>query len=97
MFNQKELIQINDAVTECVNSLIRIDGEKQFMKDVAERLNDELGLEKALFNRVVKERFDSKVSKNVEKLEESVEFNEELLTAARNANTITVDPDNDEE
>jgi len=84
-YTQPELVKLNDMIEEAVDSLIREDSEKQFRKDVAERAKEELKLKSSQFNALVKERFNQTATKTYEKNESIIEFNEELLTAARNA------------
>lgn len=46
--------KITDAIQEAVNSLTRIDAEKDNIKAIETRLKDELGLPKDLFKELVK-------------------------------------------
>lgn len=86
ILSQPDKIKLNNMVKECVDALVRIDGEKSFMKDVADRAKDELNIPPATFNAVVKERFDDSVTNRMFKLEAVVELNEELVAASRHAN-----------
>lgn len=87
-WNLDEQKKINDAIDEAVASLVREDGEKQLRKDIIEELKDSLGITPSLFNALVKERFDGKSKKNVEKHEEIVAINEMLYN--NNKKTLKV-------
>lgn len=82
-YTQQELNIINNCVEECVDSLVREDGEKQLRKDIVERAKDELKMKPAMFNMLVKERFESKSTKTLEKHEEIIELNEQLISAVK--------------
>lgn len=82
-YTQPELATINNCVEECVNSLIREDAEKQLRKDIVDRAKEELKMKPAMFNMLVKERFDSKSTKTLEKHEEIVELNDQLINAIK--------------
>lgn len=82
-YTPQELATINNCVEECVNSLVREEGEKSLRKDILDRAKEELKMKPAMFNMLVKERFDSKSTKTLEKHEEIVELNEKLINAVK--------------
>lgn len=90
-FNQKELLKINNAVDECVNSLVREQSEKDFRKDVQERMKDELGMDKdtlKYFKLAVNERYKEDVAEKMKVFEDSLSFNDQLLEAESNHKTM---------
>ena len=91
-YTPQEMVKIDQAVQEACNAKIRAKGETDYIKDTAERLKDELKLPTATFNSLVSERFDEKVSKNIEKLEEVSNFHDELVNARRRVSTTTTQP-----
>lgn len=52
--NPNDRQKLKNAVQECVNSMYREDAEKDFRKDAAGRMVDELGVEKKQFNKLVR-------------------------------------------
>jgi hypothetical protein len=44
--NTKDLETLKNGIKEMSNSLTRVEAEKDFQKDVIDRINDETGLEK---------------------------------------------------
>jgi ElaB/YqjD/DUF883 family membrane-anchored ribosome-binding protein len=85
-YSKEQLVTLNNAVKESVDSLIRGEAEADFRKDVAARMEEELKMKKADFNALVKERFNEKSTKVLQKAQEIVDLNEELVSAARNLN-----------
>lgn len=81
MWTPPEREKINNAVDEAVDSLTRIQAEKDHMKDIVEVLKEDVGMKPALFNALVKQRFESSSSKNLEKHEEIVELDDLLKTS----------------
>lgn len=79
----EDKIKLNNAIEEARGSLIRIDDEKSFQRDVAARMQEELGVPKSDFNQLVKERYKDKGSETIGKLQPLVDFNEELVELAR--------------
>jgi hypothetical protein len=43
-----------DAIVECSNSMVRIEGEKDFIKEATKKVCEDLKLPKRLVNRLVK-------------------------------------------
>lgn len=95
-WTQPELAKLDGAVRESMDSLIRAAAEKDLQKDIADRMEEELGIKKADYNALVRERFEDKSSKLLEKHEEIVELNEELKTV-KLKNIGQVHSDEDEE
>ena len=66
--NPADLKRIKDAVTEASNCLVRIDGERDELKTIADVMAEELDVPKAVFNKMVKvyhkASFDAEVAKN---------------------------------
>lgn len=91
-----ELVKLNSCVKECVDSVMREEGEKVFRKDVADRVQEEFGIKKSVFNKLVSERFLEKSNEQIAKLEELIEFNEQLILAAKNVSVISPEDDESE-
>jgi len=85
---------LNNAVNECVDSIVRSQAEAEFRKDVISRVKEECDMSAADFNKLVKERFDSTISTKIEDLEKIVSINEALIKHG-NRNT-TIEPDDQE-
>lgn len=83
-FSKTEQIKINNAVDEASASLIRQKTvetqEKDFRKDVIERItkDEDVPIDKKLFNALVKERFEGKSSDELEKHEDVIALDEIL-------------------
>ncbi|MBG24158.1 MAG: hypothetical protein CMF22_11985 [Idiomarinaceae bacterium] len=84
----KQQAALNDAVDEASQSLVRAEIEKNFRKDVAERVKDEIGVPTARFNSLVRQRHCNAAAEAVEKHQETVELDEMLRTAARNKKAL---------
>lgn len=69
---------VRDAVKESVDSLLRISAEKELQKDIADRIQEKLGIKKADFTKLVSEQYEGKVSDQIAKLEAIVELKEIL-------------------
>lgn len=52
--NEEQRKMLKDAVQEGVNSFYREQAEKDLRKEIAERVKDELGVEKKIYNKLVK-------------------------------------------
>ncbi len=79
--NPNQLQQLDKAVRECVDSLTRADGEKQFRKDVSERIKEDMEIKPADFNQLVKERYDQACSNKIEKLQAIVDLSDKLKSS----------------
>lgn len=71
--------KLDGAVEEMVDSFIRQDAEVQFRKDVAERVKEELGFKSSELNALAKERFESKATETVEKMQNIIDLNDLLI------------------
>lgn len=85
-YTPEELKDIDSCVEEAVGSLIRQEAEKDLRKDIITRMKEEFSMKPATFNMLVGERFDSKSSKNLEKHEEIVNFNDKLIARSKQTN-----------
>ncbi len=52
--NPTDVKKISDAVIEASNSKLRIDAERDLIKDIASRMHAEIGIPKKMFNQMVK-------------------------------------------
>lgn len=82
-WNKEEQVKISEAVDECVASLVREEGEKQYRKDAVEALQDKVPIKTAVFNALVNERFNGKSTKILEKHEDIIAMNEVLMNNTR--------------
>ena len=62
--------KIKGALKEAVDSLFRIQGEKDLMKDIAERMKDEEDFEKAKWNKLVTFSYNQEVETKIADLQE---------------------------
>jgi hypothetical protein len=87
---------VDNAVEECVNSLIRVQAENEFRKDVVSALKEKCDLSTSQFNALVKERLEGAATKRIEKDDNIVSLNEALIQHRKNR--VRVQPvDGDEE
>lgn len=63
-----DIQKINDAIKEADCSLIRVSSEKELFKAIAERMEEELGMPKKLFNKMAKtyhkQNYDKEVAEH---------------------------------
>lgn len=84
IYTEKEQTTINNAVDEAVSSWVRQKtletSEKDLRKDIIERItkDENVPIDKKLFNLLVKERFDGKSSEEVEKHEDVIALDDIL-------------------
>jgi len=69
---QKQIVK--DAVKECINSHIRIAAEKDNIKAIGERIKEKLDIKPAMFNQIVSEAYEKKVTTQMDKLREISDF-----------------------
>ena len=62
--------KIKSALKEAVGSMYRIQGEKDLLKDIAEKMKDEEGFDKAKWNRLVTFSYNQEVEAKIADLEE---------------------------
>lgn len=85
ILTQPEKVKLNNMVKELVDSLTRSEAEKSFRSDVAARAKEELGIKPTILNQIAAERFNDSITEKLAKLEEVVDLNDELISAAKNA------------
>lgn len=66
--------QIKDAVVEIANSMHRIQGEKDFIKEATKAICEEHGLDKKIFNKSVKTYFKQNFKEQVTESDEFTVF-----------------------
>lgn len=79
------LTKLNGMIDEATQAHQKIDDLKSFIKDVADRAQEELGVQKAEFNQWVKERHAGDIGKKLEKLQTLADDYDRLEAARRNA------------
>lgn len=82
-FTKEELVSIDGAVEEMVQSFSRQEREGELRKDIIARMKDEFGLNPKLFNTITKERINDKVSYQVSELQAALDLNESLMSSRR--------------
>ena len=95
----KDLVNINNAVNESVDSLIRDRAEKDFRKEVVDVLKEEFDFSKEeikLFKIAVIERYKTAASAKIVELEEGVAYNDNLLDAELKLKSVSRDDVEDE-
>ena len=82
-FTKEERVSIDQAVEEMLQSFSRQDREKELRKDIISRMKEEFSLDSKVFNTIVKERLNDKVSEQVSELQTALDLNDELLASRR--------------
>lgn len=81
---QPELTSLDGMISEMVNSKVRQDAEKDLQKEICDRGKDELELPPKVMKALVNERYDNKISNDIEEKTSIVELHEMIEQAARN-------------
>ncbi len=79
--NPSDIQKIENAVKEASNSLIRIESERDLIKEIKERLKDELGLPPKKAQELIKIYHKQNYSEVVGKFEETSELYEKVFGA----------------
>lgn len=74
--NPEQRDALSNMISEVHESLTRMEGEKQFQKDVAQRAKDELGLSTSDFNAIAKNSYSGKLAKDYQTLMDRLELAE---------------------
>lgn len=82
-FTKEERVSIDQAVEEMLQSFSRQDREKNLRRDIVDRMKEEFSLDSKVFNTIVKERLNDKVSEQVSELQTALDLNDELLASRR--------------
>ena len=82
-FTKEERVSIDQAVEEMLQSYSRQEREKNLRRDIIDRMKEEFSLEAKVFNTIVKERLNDKVSELVSELQTALDLNDELLASRR--------------
>lgn len=76
--------KIQDALKEVSNSMTRVEAEKDFQKEVAERIQDECMVSKKDFNKLARIYHASTLAQEASKNEEFMQFAEAVLAPMEN-------------
>jgi hypothetical protein len=79
--NPSDIQKIENAVKEASNSLIRIEAERDLIKDIKERMQDELGIPAKKLQELIKIYHKQNYSEVVGKFEETSELYEKVFGA----------------
>lgn len=82
-FTKEQRVSIDQAVEEMLQSYSRQEREKNLRRDIIDRMKEEFSLEAKVFNTIVKERLNDKVSEQVSELQTALDLNDELLASRR--------------
>ena len=82
---QRELLA--GAVKEVVNSLYRMQGEKDFLGEVRKRVKEELKLPPAKFNKLCRNAFENSFNKLNQETTEILDLAEELNYYSHNGDS----------
>ena len=77
--NPSDIQKIENAVKEASNSLIRIESERDLIKEIKERLKDELGIPPQKMQELIKIYHKQNYSEVVGKFEETSELYEKVF------------------
>ena len=77
--DDKSRASIRVSIIEASNSKLRIESEKDLIKDIAAKLKDELGMPPAVFNQLVSTYHKQDVAEKQAKSEEFFEIYEVLF------------------
>lgn len=95
----KDLVNINNAVNESVDSLVREQAEKDLRKEIVEVMKEEFDFSKEeikMFKVAVMERYKTAASDKIVELEEGVAYNDNLLDAELKLKSVSRDDVEDE-
>jgi lipoate-protein ligase A len=84
--------KLDKAIRECVDSLTRVESEKDFRKEVADMIKEELEIKPADFNNMVKESFNKALSDKIEKYQDVIDS----LDLLKNVNSDKSDSQDEE-
>ena len=71
--------KVQDALREMSDSMTRVSAEKDLQKDIAQRMLDEVGVNKAAFNKLARIYHASNLMEEAAKNEEFMEFAEAIM------------------
>lgn len=74
-----DIQKIQNAVIEASNSKLRIEAERDLIKDIAQRIQDEVGIAKRDFNKMVKVYFKNEFKKVQEDLNEFADLYSKVM------------------
>ena len=80
----QEMYKLNGCIREMVDSLFRVQAEKDLQKEIKERVKDEFPQLDVSFTDMVKESYDNSVSDVAAKKQAAVDLLEEIETTASN-------------
>lgn len=96
----KDLVSINNAVNESVDSLVREQSEKDLRKEIVEVMKEEFDFSKEeikMFKTAILERYKTSASEKIVELEEGVIYNDNLLNAELKLKSVSRDADVEDE
>lgn len=96
----KDLVNINNAVNESVDSLVREQAEKDLRKEIVEVMKEEFDFSKEeikMFKVAVMERYKTAASDKIVELEEGVAYNDNLLDAELKLKSVSRDDEVEDE
>jgi len=79
---QEDRKKVQNALKEMSDSMYRVGAEKDLQKDIAQRMLDEVGVNKAAFNKLARIYHASNLAEEAAKNEEFMEFAEAIMAPA---------------
>lgn len=76
---QEDRQKVQGALREMSDSMTRVAAEKDLQKDIAQRMLDEVGVNKAAFNKLARIYHASNLMEEAAKNEEFMEFAEAIM------------------
>lgn len=78
----QEMYKLNGCIREMVDSMFRVQGEKDLQKEIKQRVKDEFPHLDANFTDIVKESYDNSVSETIAKKQAAVDLLDEIEASA---------------
>lgn len=75
----KDIENIQNGIKEASGALLRIEAERELIKDIGAKLKDEVDLPPALFNKMARTYFKNEYATVTEKAEEFADAYETIL------------------
>ena len=78
---QEDRTKVRNALREMSDSMTRVSAEKDLQKEIAQKMLDEVGVNKAAFNKLARIYHASNLMEEAAKNEEFMEFAEAIMSS----------------
>lgn len=78
---QEDRTKVQNALREMSDSMTRVSAEKDLQKEIAQKMLDEVGVNKAAFNKLARIYHASNLMEEAAKNEEFMEFAEAIMSS----------------